>query len=432
MDNELVLYTASSGIAMTPTASDVPAMMKYNKALKQRDADKIIHAVNAGLYDMAAEYIWSRTINILKKDIMQFGDEFVAEMLDRPNGDIESISEYEIISLSADLGFINKTAKMEFLQYSETLQHYMSDTDPDEEYPSTKLVDMVRSCIKHVLGYDTVEYEIPFATFREQLKFEVVNTSHPMYSQLISSPYFYKKTITKTLLNLAKTLQDSAERENVFANIAYIIPGIWLSLSSDDRWAVGRSYAQANSDGDIKLSKALKSLLINIKGFDYVPENLRSNSYIKVAKDLLSAHFGMNNFYNEPAYAKVLSEMGSSIPAPAFGICMTAIVACKLGNRYGCSWNAQQYLNVLLDRVSPDRWLYYFETVFPTDETILYKLASTTELLTRFHDIVVNYHLHELAFTKPEIKKCIQSFNSDNLRSARKNCEVLYNKLERM
>ena len=132
MNNELVLYTASSGIAMTPTASDVPAMMTYNRALKQRDADKIVQAVNAGLYDMAAEYIWSRTINILKKDIMQFGDEFVAEMLDRPNGDIDSISEYEIISLSADLGFINKTAKMEFLQYSETIQHYMSDTDPDE------------------------------------------------------------------------------------------------------------------------------------------------------------------------------------------------------------------------------------------------------------------------------------------------------------
>ena len=432
MNNELVLYTASSGITITPTASDVPAMMTYNRALKQRDADKIVQAVNAGLYDMAAEYIWSRTINILKKDIMQFGDEFVAEMLDRPNGDIDSISEYEIISLSADLGFINKTAKMEFLQYSETIQHYMSDTDPDEEYPSTKLVDMVRSCIKHVLGYDTVEYEVPFVTFRERLKSEVVNASHPVYSQLMSSPYFYKKTITKTLLNLAKTLQDSAERENVFANIGYIIPGIWSSLSSDDRWAVGRSYAQANSDGDINLSKSLKSLLIKIKGFDYVPENLRSNSYIKAAKDLLSAHFGMNNFYNEPAYAKVLSEMGSSIPAPAFGTCMTAILACRLGNRYGYSWSAQQYLNVLLDRVSPDRWLYYFETIFPTDETILYKLASSPELVDRFHDIVVNYKLYELAFTKAEVRKCIQSFNSDNLRSAKKNCEDLYSKLTHM
>ena len=170
MDNELVLYTAPSGISMTPSALDLPVMMTYNRALKQRETEKIIQAVNVGLYDMAAEYVWSRTINILKKDIMQFGDEFVAEMLDRPNGDIDSISEYEIISLSADLGFINKTAKMEFLQFSETIQHYRSDDEPDEEYPSTKLVDMVRSCIKHVLGYDTFEYEVPFVTFRDRLK----------------------------------------------------------------------------------------------------------------------------------------------------------------------------------------------------------------------------------------------------------------------
>ena len=431
MDNELVLYTAPSGISMTPSALDLPVMMTYNRALKQRETEKIIQAVNVGLYDMAAEYVWSRTINILKKDIMQFGDEFVAEMLDRPNGDIDSISEYEIISLSADLGFINKTAKMEFLQFSETIQHYRSDDEPDEEYPSTKLVDMVRSCIKHVLGYDTFEYEVPFVTFRDRLKAEIINTSHPMYSQLMSSPYFYKKTITKTLLNLAKTLHDSAERENIFANIGYIIPGVWQELSSDDRWAVGRSYAQANSDGDLNLSRSLKSILIKIKGFDYVPENLRSNSFIKAAKDLLSAHFGMNNFYNEVSYAKILSEMGSSIPAPAFGTCMTSVLACKLGNNYGNSWDAEQYLDSILKRVSPDRWIYYFDTVFPTDETILYKLTTSQGLLKRFSEIVVMYKLHEMTYKNPEINKCMQAFNNDNLRSAKKCCDDLYRKLNR-
>lgn len=432
MSNDLALYTAAAGITMPSIAMSVPAMMEYNKALKQRETEKIVQAVQAGLYDMAAEYIWSRTINMLKKDILQFGEEFVAEMLDRPSGDVDSISEREIIALSADLGFINKTAKMEFLQYSETIQHYMSDNDSDEEYPSTKLVDMVRSCIKHVLGYDTIEYEIPFVTFRDCLKVEIINQMHPIYKQLMESPYFYKKTTTKTLLNLAKTLQDSAERENVFANMGYIISGVWFDLSSDDRWAVGRSYAQANSDGDINLSKALKSLLIKIKGFDYVPENLRSNSYIKAAKDLLTAHFGMNNFYNEPPYAKILAEMGTSIPAPAFGSCMTAILACKLGNSYGHSWEAQQYLDILLKRVSLDRWAYYLETVFPKDDTILYKLISSEELLNRFHEIVVSYGLCTIDFKNSEIRKCIQNLSSDNLRSAKRDCETLYEKLSRV
>lgn len=428
MNNELVLYTAPSGIQIASSANDVSEMMSYNRALKPNEAEKIVQAVQIGLYDMAGEYIWSRTINILKRDILQLGSEFVCEMLDRPNGDVDSISEYEIITLSADLGFINKTAKMEFLQYSETIQHFMSNDDSEEEYPSTKLVDMVRSCIKHVLGYEKIEYEVPFVTFREQLKIEVVNREHPLYEQVLASPYFYKKTITKTLLNLSKTLQDSAERENVFANVGYIISGIWSSLSSDDRWVVGRTYAQANNDGDMNLSKALKSLLIKVKGFDYVPENLRSNSYIKVAKDLLSVHFGINNFHNEPSYAKMLSSMGTSIPAPAFGICMTSILACKLGNRYGHSWEAQQYLDILLERVTAERWVYYFDTIFPTDEIILYKLIDQTTF-DRFVELVNDYNLPDLDISTAIIRKCMQDIKSNNLRSAKKNCEDLYIKL---
>lgn len=115
---------------------------------------------------MAAEYIWSRTINTLKKNIMKFGEDFVAEMLDRPDTmSVEDISEYEIITLSSDLGFINKTAKIEFLQFSEIIQHYMSNDEPEEEFPTTKVGDIVRSCVKYVLGFEKVEYVSTIETY---------------------------------------------------------------------------------------------------------------------------------------------------------------------------------------------------------------------------------------------------------------------------
>ncbi|MDE5896860.1 MAG: hypothetical protein K2H43_03490, partial [Clostridia bacterium] len=296
----------------------------------------------------------------------------------------------------------------------------------------TKLVDMVRSCVQHVLGYENIKFEVSFASFREKLKTEIIGTEHPMYEQLLESPYFYKKTITKTLINLAKTLQDGAERENVFVNIGNVISGIWENLSSDDRWSVGRAYAQANNDGDVNFSKAVKSLLIKVKGFDYVPENLRSNSYIVAAKDLLSAHYGANNFYREPSYAKTLCEMGTSIPMPAFGNCMTAILACKLGNTYGISWDAQEYLDKLLDRVSPDRWRYYLANIFPTDEVVLYKLYVQSNALSRFIDVAVKYKLKDISFTNSGIGKLIQDLSNGNLTAAKNKCRDLYRKLEQV
>ena len=414
--NEITLYQESTGISL-PNVTNISTLMSYNRCLSHKDSNKVVKAYENGLYDMAAEYIWSRTINTLKKNIMKFGEDFVAEMLDRPDTmSVEDISEYEIITLSSDLGFINKTAKIEFLQFSEIIQHYMSNDEPEEEFPTTKVGDIVRSCVKYVLGFEKVEYEMSFSAFRDRLKTEYITEGHELYNQLLPAPYFYKRTVFKTLMNLAKATPDSAEREIILNNLNTVFVEIWQSLSSEDKWVVGRAYAQCLNDGDNKLLIALKSVLLKVKGFDFVPENLRSNSYIMAAKSLLATHQGINNFYNEPSKAKYLAQMGNSIPAPAFGCCMTSVLACKLGNIYGISWDAQQYLDEILKTVSKDRWIYYLGSVLQNDRVILYKL-TIDNIIDRWIDVVEKYNLYELdaEFSK-DIKDILQYSNSTNKR----------------
>lgn len=50
------------------------------------------------------------------------------------------------------------------------------------------------------------------------------------------------------------------------------------------------------------------------------------------------------------------------------------IIACKLGNRYGVSNDAQQYSNKMLNKLSTVKWEWYFNTVFQGDEIVLYIL----------------------------------------------------------
>ena len=410
--NQVALYQESAGVVAVPDTNDVAILMSYNRSLSSNDANKIVKAFDNELYDMAAEYIWSRTISTLKKNIMKFGEEFVAEMLDRPDiSSVEDISEYEVITLSSDLGFINQTAKIEFMQFSEIIQHSMTNEDPDEAFPLTKVSDIVRSCVKHVLGFEKVEYEISFVSFRNRLRTEYIIEGHEIYTQLKLAPYFYKRTVFKTMMNLAKTTKDSAEREIILNNMISIFVEIWSALSSEEKWVIGRSYAQCLSDGDNKLLIALKSVLLKVKGFDYVPENLRSNTYIIAAKDLLSAHQGMNNFYNEPSKAKYLAQMGNSIPAPAFGNCMTAVLACKLGNSYGISWDAQTYLDEILQTVSKDRWSYYLSSVLPYDRVILYKLCVDITA-DRWIELVEKYSLEKIDIEgEKELKDLISYSN---------------------
>ena len=143
------------------------------------------------------------------------------------------------------------------------------------------------------------------------------------------------------------------------ANANLIIPKIWPNLKHPEKWQFGRAYSELFTDGQTKASSGLKKVLLKVKGFDFVPEDLRSTSFIKVANELLVAHEGMNNFYNEPAVIRTLNNMGSVIPIPAFPICMTATLCVRMGNTYGVSNAAQGYATEVLKRTTYDRWMYF-------------------------------------------------------------------------
>ena len=154
-----------------------------------------------------------------------------------------------------------------------------------------------------------------------------------------------------------------------------IIPKIWNNLKHPEKYQVGRSYSELFADGKSKAASGLKHVLLKVKGFDFVPEDLRSSSFVRVANEILIAHEGMNNFYNEPAPTITLYRMGSVIPIPAFPICMTAILSVKLGNKWGVSIAAQESATALLKPITHDRWVYFFNECLPTNDRILYKLV---------------------------------------------------------
>ena len=59
------------------------------------------------MYDMSAEYVWMRTINILREKLSVFGDDFIAAMIGGNSFEsIKDISEDSIIDLAADIGYI--------------------------------------------------------------------------------------------------------------------------------------------------------------------------------------------------------------------------------------------------------------------------------------------------------------------------------------
>ncbi|MEG0619010.1 MAG: hypothetical protein RR557_06915 [Bacilli bacterium] len=387
-NNDIVIWDSPNGISI-PSNELLPNIIESSATqLKPIEKRNVVIALNNGLFDMTSEYIWNRTLSILKDKVLSLGSEFVLEMLNRSlDEDISNVSGNEFIILASELGFINTLARDKLLHANDLINYFQS-RNAEEAMSSYDMQTIVIPCIQYVVGLDVNDFSLSFNNFREQLKNIVLTQNSEIYTTLLISPYFYKKTTVKTLINLLTT-SEGGELERVLSNTSLVLSGIWDGLTSDDKYTIGTTYSIAVSNNNQQISSSLRRVLKEKGGFDYVPENLRSQSFIQYANKLKDAHFSFDNFYNEPGPAKDLSGMGT-IPIPAISYCISAVLLSTVGNFYSVSRNAQPYNEKTFDGVSLNRWEYYFNEYFMNDTDLLFKLASYERPLSNWMNLVAN------------------------------------------
>lgn len=361
--------------------NNISELVNYGLQLTTKDQRQIVNGFEAGSYEMVATYVSTKAISSLKNQLSKMGVSFIAELLDRPDIDEstniqDAISSYEAVKLAEELAIISGTAAFRLKNAIETVSHFNHpelDDEPENELTEDETKTIIRSCIEGSLRYNKIQIPIDFKNFRDELENVTLTNESPHIIKLIQSPYFFHRTTLRIILSIIKSTV-GAQLENSLANANLIIPQIWKNLKNPEKYQVGRSYSELFADGKTKAASGLKKVLLKVRGFDFVPEDLRSTSFIKIANELIRAHEGMNNFYNEPLQMNTLYKMGSVIPIPAFHSCITAILCVKLGNSYGTSDAAQDSANKMLTSVTHERWVYFFNECLQSNERILYKL----------------------------------------------------------
>ncbi|MDF2882890.1 MAG: hypothetical protein K0R54_3447 [Clostridiaceae bacterium] len=420
-----LLWESPSGITL-PKKADVTTILSYNTQLKSREVTQILFSYNNEFYEMLAEFIWTRAINLLRKKVLSLGIEFVSDMIEIDNTEyITNLPPFETINLAFELGFIDKLGRTRFKNNSELIQQY-SLRETEEEMTEDQVKEIIRACIQYVLGQDDSNLHLEYNNFRDKLKIESIDEKQ--LDIILNSPYFYKKTTTRTLMNLLKETEGS-EFSIVSSNMITIIPYIWDTLLSEEKYFIGTNYARYSNDGNTKCIHVLKSVLIKVHGFDYVPENLKSLTFIETAKKLISTHYGTNNFYNEPKVVKDLSSLGTIIPKPALEVVINSTLLIKLGNSYGVSWSAQDDADKILDSIHIEQWRYYLDSLLKSSEYVLAKISYRDERIDRWFKIVEKYHLNELDITNPLIKSLLDKSIDKNKSTVSSIASKLYYKI---
>ena len=189
--------------------------------------------------------------------------------------------------------------------------------------------DCPGSCVQSILRFPKSDVAVEFTSFRKKLEEQTYKSNDTEIIQLIHSPYLFQRTTVRMLLGIIKS-SNGVSVEHAIGNLQVILPTVWNNLKKTERWNVGQAYAEAVNSGEKTPMIGIQKALLSVHGFDYVPESLRSNTYTAIAKSILSAHNGIDNFYNEPGPMANLVKLGTKIPMPAFPYSMTATLSVYL------------------------------------------------------------------------------------------------------
>jgi hypothetical protein len=416
MNNSVVIWKEPSGTVVPKAADNALAIAEVATNLSVRDQKQIVTAFDSNAFEMMAGFVLNKALSQLKRALASLGMAFVGEMLGRADIDEDSvptvcISNYEAIALARELGLINSTDATRLTQHLELLAHFDSLNIEDantEEMTREEALSFLRTCVNAVLGRQGHIAPAEFMSFRTDLETRTFKESDAELTTLQVAPYFFKKTTLSILLAAAKT-KSGAQFEHSLGNIVIVVPSLWKTLRDAEKWAVGQSYAEAVNSGHAPTVVALKKALSAVHGFDFVPESLRSQTFAAAASNVIAVHTAMDNFYNEPSAISALAKLGTTIPWPAFPICMSAILAVELGNSYGVSNSAIPTADSLLDRLTANQWEYYLNECLPGDELILQKLVWYAKPRTRWLAISQKYELPAKNLKSAAIKKLLSA-----------------------
>lgn len=405
-NQSMVLWEPNAGV-LIPKSADVIETLRNNVQLKEMELKGIYNNYQNESYEFAAEPLWNRTMSLLRKRVLALGEEFVSEMVGIDKLEyVRNLPEFEVINLAMELGFINKTGKMRLMHSYETITHYF-DREVKDEMTKSEVESIIRACIQYVLGIDESEIVFEYNDFRTSLKLEKLDGNTTKLEMLKNSPYFYKRTTIRTFVNLISTTE-GAEFENVISNFDTVLSAVWDELSSDDKYFVGTTYNKYVGKGKKEYIIPIQNALKKVGGFDYVPESLRSLSFVSVAKKVKGVHYGMNNFYNEPSVVIELGRMGSKIPRPAIKEVISATFMVLMGNAYGRSFDAVEPAKNILKKLAESDWVYYIEQCLPYDEEVLSKMYAGDARTGYWCEIIEEFEIDKYDFSNTKVKEFIK------------------------
>lgn len=323
---------------------------------------KFIAGVASGLFDAALNYLWDETILQIRKRVIQYDIEYFYDNavtnVDRrkrlkDENDLSKVDDYDLIKGAKEIGLISDLG-FKHLEYINYMRNWASAAHPNQnEITGLQLVSWLETCVKEVIT-------LPISNITIRIKQLLVGVKNTSISEKDAEEIsvFTTELTQEQIDNLAsgffgiyvKPDTDSQTHQN----INKLLPLIWGRVDEDNRLTFGLKYANFVASNSQMEKKLARQFLQIVNAESYIPDDLRAIEIETAIENLLSAHRGFNNFYNEPSFARQLQRIVGEplkVPKAVNKQFVLAIVETFLTNGNGVAGGANPIYEEILSNL---------------------------------------------------------------------------------
>jgi hypothetical protein len=391
---------------------------------------KFFVAVATGLFDAALNYLWDETIKqlrirIINGDIKYFYDVVISD--DRRKNfsspeDLLKLDDFDLIKGALQIDLISQIG-YKHLDYIRFMRNWASAAHPNQsELTGLNLISWLEICIKEVIATPPSNIQVRINQLLANIKSEVIDEE-----QAETIAVFFTELSSDKADALAKGFFgiyiDHNTTQQTRTNINNLAPSLWQVISEEVKSDFGIRYATYVANGDNPTKNEAKRFLEIVDGLSYLPDSVKVPQIKSAIDNLMIAHNNLNNFYNEPSFARQLrSVIGThgTVPAQLNYPYVKVLISVFITNGNGVAWSAEPIYIDLIKSFNPKQ-AFIALTSF-TDEGIKSKLQfplcrqKYEELLNHIQpNITSDGVLALLNEIKPRIRNLSNITNSDKL-----------------
>jgi hypothetical protein len=325
---------------------------------------KFLAAVAAGLFDAALNYLWDQTVFELRHRVAQYDLDYFYDVAVKSQNlrkqlsdedDLSKITDYDLISGAYEIELISELGfkHLDFIRY---MRNWASAAHPNQnEVTGLQLISWLETCIREVIT-------LPLSNIVVEIKQLLTNVKSRRFSseEAKQIALFFTNLTQDRIDNLCSgffgiyTQLDSSTQTR--QNIQLLLPYLWDRVSEENRNELGMKYAQFIARTEQQKQQLARQFLEIVSGLSYLPDDVLAAEIDTAVENLLNAHRGVNNFYNEPVFARQLKRLvgdAGKIPENVIQVYVLGIIEPFLTNGNGIAWNAEPTYIELMQQFDP-------------------------------------------------------------------------------